>query len=87
MAPLKLCYASMLCILLASCKFNCSVGESKSSVNTKSFTSADETALTGGVIKNDIELEATGVKLKAAYLVDAGENLLAENVTRVGEKI
>ena len=87
MTPIKLCYTILLGTLLTSCKFNCSVGESKSGVKTKAVSSDDETTLTGGVIKNDIELEATGVKLKAAYLLDAGENLLTENVTRVGEKI
>ena len=87
MIPIKLCYTILLATLLASCKFNCSVGESKPGVKTKSVSSADETTLTGAVIKNDIELEATGVKLKEAYLLDADKNLLTENVTRVGNKI
>ena len=87
MKKVKVCYLIMLVILITSCKFNCSVGESKSGVKTKAVSSADETALTGGVIKNDIELEATGVKLAAAYLLDAEKNLLTENITRVGEKI
>jgi hypothetical protein len=73
--------------LLTSCDFKCSVGDNKSGTKTKVVTSGDNSALNGAIIKNDIELEATGVKLKEAYLVDADNNLLTENVTRVGEKI
>jgi hypothetical protein len=87
MTPLKLCYTILLATLLASCKLNCSVGEDRSGVKTKTVSSADNTPLTGAIIKNDIELEATGVKVKEAYLLDADENLLTENITRAGEKI
>lgn len=70
--------------LLASCDMKCSVGGTK---EAKTVSSSDNSALNGATIKNDIELEATGVKLKEAYLVDAANNLLTENKTRVGEKI
>ncbi len=76
----------MLAVLLSSCEMKCSVGD-KSKVNPKAVTSSDNNALNGAIIKNDIEIEATGVKLKEAYLVDENNNLLKENKTRVGEKI
>lgn len=87
MKKVKVCYLVMFAVALTSCNFNCSVGEKKSGVKTKTVSSADNTTLTGAIIKNDIELEATGVKLKEAYLMDAEENLLTENIARVGEKI
>lgn len=83
---------NLICLLLAalllsSCDFKCSVGGKKDGVKTKTVSSKDNTALNGAVIKNDIDLEVSGVKLKNAYLVDANKNLLKDNVTRVGEKI
>ena len=87
MNAVKGCYIIMLATLLASCKFNCSAGEDKSGVKTKPVTSNDKTELTGAIIKNDIDLEVTGVKLKEAYLLDASKELLTENITGIGEKI
>lgn len=72
----------MLAALLASCDLKCSVGDNKSETKAKT-----NSALTGAIIKNDIDLEVTGVKLKEAYLVNADNNELTENITRVGEKI
>ena len=87
MKRVKISYMIMLAALLTSCDFKCSVGDNKSGTKTKTVSSSDNSALNGAIIKNDIELEVTGVKLKEAYLVDADNNLLTENVTRVGEKI
>jgi hypothetical protein len=87
MKLLKTTYFIMLSALLSSCDFHCSVGENKTDIKTKPVTSNDNTPLNGAVIKNDIELEATGVKLRSAYLVDARENLLKENITGLNEKI
>lgn len=75
----------MLATLLSSCEMSCSVGDNKS--KTKTVTSSDNSAIHGAVIKNDIDIEVTGVKLKEAYLVDKDYKLLTENKTRVGEKI
>lgn len=69
---------------LSSCSFKCSVGDEK---KTKTVTSDEKNALNGAIIKNDIDIEASGVKLKQAYLTDANNNLLTENTTRIGEKI
>jgi len=80
-------YIIMLAALLAGCDLNSSAGEKKSGIKTKTFTSSDNSALNGATIKNDIELEATGVKVKEVYLLDADKNLLKEHITRVGERI
>ena len=87
MKKVNICYLFMVAVMLTSCDFKCSVGDNKSGVKTKTVTSDDNTTLNGAIIKNDIDLEVTGVKLKEAYLVDANKELLTENVTRVGEKI
>lgn len=87
MKSLKLFYLFVLAALLTSCDFKCSVGGNEPGTKTKPITSANNNALNGAVIKNDIDLEATGVKLKEAYLVDAKNNLLTENKARIGEKI
>ncbi|HMK03505.1 MAG TPA: hypothetical protein VK489_04915 [Ferruginibacter sp.] len=86
MNAVKLCYLMMLGALLAGCSFNCSVGESKP-LKSKTITSADNMPLNGAVIKNDIELEATAVKVSQVYLLDANKNLMEDNVTAVGKKI
>ncbi len=87
MKILKLAYLFLSCIIFCSCDFKCSVGDNKQAVKIKPVTSDDNTTLNGAIIKNDIDLEVTGVKLKEAYLVDADNNLLKENVAAVGEKI
>jgi hypothetical protein len=83
MKSVKLYYLFMLAVLLTSCDFNCSVGGKKA----KTVSSGDNTTLNGAIIKNDIDLEVTGVKVKEVYLVDAGNNLLAENKAGLNEKI
>ncbi len=87
MKAIQVCYVIILSTLIASCNFSCSTGDSKSKVKTKSVTSKDNTALNGAIIKNDIDLDATGVKLKEAYLMDADRNYLDKNEARIGEKI
>jgi hypothetical protein len=56
-------------------------------VKTNPVTSSDNTTLNGAMIKNDIDLEVTGVKLKGAYLLDASYRPLIENKAALGEKI
>jgi hypothetical protein len=85
MKKLILVYAAICCMVLNSCNF--SVGDKKAGVKTKEFTSEDNTALKGAIIKNDIDVDATGVKVKEVYLVDDNYKPLAENKARVGEKI
>jgi hypothetical protein len=85
MKKLTLIYATICCSILSSCDIT--VGDKKAGVKTKTVTSKDNTTLNGAIIKNDIDLEVTGVKLKAAYLVDADYKPLAENKARIGEKI
>ncbi|MEO6252716.1 MAG: hypothetical protein ABIO79_05395 [Ferruginibacter sp.] len=84
MKSTKIYLMIMLIALLTSCDMKCSVGGTK---EAKTVTSSDNSALNGATIKNDIELEATGVKLKEAYVVDEANNVLTENATKVGEKI
>jgi hypothetical protein len=87
MKPIKLMYVIMCSVIFCSCDFKCSVGDNKTAEKTKPVTSEDNTTLNGAIIKNDIDLEATGVKLKAAYLVDEKENLLTENLVNLNQKI
>jgi hypothetical protein len=87
MKRLNLLYLFMLCTVFCSCDFKCSVGNSKETVKTNPVSSSDNTPLNGAVIKNDIDLDVTGVKLKEAYLVDADYKPLTENRTALGEKI
>lgn len=73
------------CITSGSCNF--SSGDKNTGVKTKTVTSDDNTTLNGAIIKNDIDIDVKGVKLKEAYLVDADYNPLPENKARVGQKI
>lgn len=77
----------MLFALIAGFNFSCAPGEKKDEVKTKAVTSKDNTTLNGAIIKNNIDLDATGVKLKEAYLVDENYKPLAGNKAAVGEKI
>jgi hypothetical protein len=70
---------------LSSCDIK--TGDKKSDVKTKTVSSKDNTTLNGAIIKNDIDVDATGVKVKEVYLVDADYNPLAENKAGIGEKI
>lgn len=81
------CYFIMLAVSLSSCDFNCSVGGDKSVVTTKPVSSDNNSALSGAIIKNEIDVEAAGVKISEVYLMDADNNYLTENVTRLNEKI
>lgn len=87
MKKINLFYLFMSCIAFSSCDFKCSVGDNKSGIKTKSVSSKDNTTLNGAIIKNGIDLDAKGVKLKEAYLVDADYKPLSENKAGVGEKI
>jgi len=84
MKKLTLICTTIGCIALSSCNF--AAGDKKE-VKTKPVTSKDNTTLNGATIKNDIDIDVTGVKLKEAYLVDADYKPLAENKAGLGEKI
>ena len=76
----------MLSVLLAWCNCSWSSGK-KRRRKGKDCSSKDNTTLNGVIIKNDIDLEVTGVKLKQAYLADTDNKTLAENKAAVGERI
>jgi hypothetical protein len=76
----------MLATSLSSCEFNCSAGSDKA-VKTKTVTSEENTTLSGATIKNDVDIEATGVKIAEVYLMDDDRNYLPENVAKLNEKI
>lgn len=76
----------ILVSLLAGCEFNCSVGD-KGGSKSKTYTSTEGDGLTGAVIKNDIELEATNVKVTKAYLSHQQGKVLDSNVVYLNEKI
>lgn len=87
MKKLNLFYLFLSCIIFCSCDFKCSVGDSGTSEKRKPVTSGDNTTLNGATIKNNVDLDVTGVKLKEVYLADADLNPIAENKAAVGEKI
>lgn len=79
--------ASFICLLLlAGCEFRCSVGNTGPSKKEITDTTKS-TALSGAVIKNELDLEVSGVKLKAAYLVNENNQPLAANETKLNRKI
>lgn len=84
MKSVKIFYILVLAAMLTSCDLKSSSGDK---TDKKPVSVADNPALKGAIIKNDIDLEVTGVKLKEAYLVDADNNPLKENKAGVGDKI
>ncbi|MES2777437.1 MAG: hypothetical protein V4722_24875 [Bacteroidota bacterium] len=87
MKPVQLLLV-MMATILTSCEFKCSVGGDKGSgTTTKTVTSDDGGGLTGAVIKNDIELEATDVKVNRVFLADELQKPLDSNVVNLNEKI
>ena len=80
----KLAFFVMVTLLTGSCKFKSS-SDSKDGVKVTSPQTNN--AIKGAIIRNDIELDVTGVKLKKAYLVDANEKQLAKNEAALGERI
>jgi len=85
MKKLTLVYATICCMVFNSCDNK--TGDKKADLKTKPVTSKDNTTLNGATIKNDIDVDATGVKVSKVYLVDADYKPLTENKARVGEKI
>ena len=85
MKKLTLVYAAIYCMVINSCDFK--TGDKKADLKIKTVSSKDNTTLNGAIIKNNIEVDATGVKVKEVYLVDADYNPLTENKAAVGEKI
>lgn len=83
----KLTLVAVVCCCMAVTGCNFTVGDKKAEVKKTTVTSKDNTTLNGATIKNDIDLDVTGVKLKAAYLVDEEYKPIEENKTRIGEKI
>jgi hypothetical protein len=89
MTTLTKIYALAILVTLTSCEFSCNVGDKKTDKeNTvKSGSDKENAALAGTIIKNDIEIEATGVKVKEVYLMDANGMPLAKNEAKLNEKI
>ena len=80
----KLAFLVMAASLTGSCKFKSS-SDGKDGVKVTSPQTNND--IKGAIIRNDIELDVTGVKLKKAYLVDANEKQLAKNEAALGERI
>ena len=83
MNKVKVCYILMLCALFTSCD----IGGSESDKKSKPINYADNPAFKDAVIKNDVELEGSGVKLKEAYLMNKDQVRLTTNEVKVGEYI
>ncbi len=77
----------VLASVLSGCEFNCSVGKTDNGTTTKTVTSDNAGGLTGAVIKNNIELEASDVKVSRAYLSVNNGTLLDSNVVNLNQKI
>jgi hypothetical protein len=77
-------------ILLSSCEFKCSVGNSKEGdpkATTKSVTSST-VEKDGAVVTNNININVKGVKLKKATLLLPNNNQVADdNVVELNQKI
>jgi hypothetical protein len=83
----KLFLPLCLAVMLTSCEFSVST-KKDDKISTKEISSSESTgALTGANIQNDIDLDAKGLKVKEAYLMDDNRNLLTTNEVREGEKI
>ena len=76
-----------MAFILSGCEFNCSVGKTDNSTTTKTVTSENAGGVTGAVIKNDIELEASDVKVSRAYLSVNNGTLLDNNVVNLKQEI
>ena len=77
---------AMVCCMLSSCQFQCSMGDKKT-VEGKTVSSGDPSELTGATIKNNIDVEAKGVKLAQAYLMDENRAWKESNTAALNEKI
>lgn len=80
---LSVCMAAML----ASCEFSVSTKKDDKTTTKEISSSESSGPLTGATIKNDIDLDAKGVKVKEAYLMNKDRNLLTSNEASVGEDI
>ncbi len=76
-----------IAIVLSICNTQCNTESDKKGTVVNAVTSSDNNELNGAVIKNDIEIEASGVKLAEAYLMDENRIILTENTTTIGKKI
>jgi hypothetical protein len=80
--------AFLLAIATAwQCNITVQTGDDQATIKAKTVSSEDGLGLTGAVIKNNIDIEATGTKLKAAYLMDANNQYKSDNTATINEKI
>lgn len=82
-------YALAISIALAGCQYSCNVGEKKENKENvvKSGSDKENAALSGTIIKNDIDVEAKDVKVKEVYLANADGMPLEKNEAKLNEKI
>ena len=76
-----------MAFILSGCEFNCSVGKTDNGTTTKTVTSENAGGVTGTVIKNEIELEASDIKVSRAYLSVNNGIFLDSNVVNLKQKI
>src|SRR4051812_46730141 len=77
----------MMTVILSSCEFKCSVGNSGTGITTKTAPTQEREGLTGAIVKNDIDLEATGIKEAKAYLMDEQRQYMEKNEVKPGDKV
>lgn len=89
MTTLTKIYAVAISLTLTSCQFSCNVGDKKTNKENivKSGSDKENAALSGTIIKNDIDVEAKDVKVKEVYLANANGMPLAKNEAKLNEKI
>jgi hypothetical protein len=73
--------------MLASCEFSVSTKKDDKTTTKEVLSSESNGPLTGATVKNDIDLDAKGVKVKEAYLMDENRNLLSENEVEEGKSV
>jgi hypothetical protein len=79
--PSKLLPIACLALALSSCKF-----DNKPTISAATVSTDNAGGLTGAIIKNDIDLEATDVKVSQVYLMDEQNQLMTTNDVAVGQK-
>ena len=83
----KLIISFCIAVLLASCEFSVSTNKEDKQASKEVSSKESSGPLTGATISNDIELDAEGVKVKEAYLMDDNRTILSKNEAKLGERI
>jgi hypothetical protein len=73
--------------IITGCEFKCSVGGDGKTESKEISSTESSSPLKGAIIKNDIMLDASNVKVKGAYLANDAHMPLNKNEIKQGERI